>query len=157
MSGQYFGQVGFGVYELNASARPAIASADTVRDLYREGRLSVAQALDVAKPSDHGHALHAGRVTVADLIAQGIDLRKAQVAYARATGNGAVSKARKASQRDNATPSAVEARLLASDASAAMVRAVAARKAKRAADKAGKAGKVYSAAEIAALNASLAR
>lgn len=145
-----YGMVGF---QAPAKREGSDVARDVMRALYREGKLSLAQAIAYAKPSDHGHAVATGKVDVAALASHGIDLHKAQTAYNRATGNGTVSAKRKAS----GSAASVEAKLLASDSSAALARLVEARKAKRQADKQAKQGKVYTQAEIAAIAATLAK
>lgn len=171
INAQCHGSVGFQALDLaNDGGRKATPA--TIREAYRNGWLGVGQALAHAKPSDHGHALATGKVTISDLVSAGVDLHAAQVAYNRATGNGSVSQARKA---NGPTVASVEAALVrdaqeavkratkgskaqrdaAQREASAMTAVVEARKAKRAADKAGKAGKVYSKEEIAALMASM--
>lgn len=153
---QCYGSVGFQSPAVSAPSG-TLASADVVRDLYRAGRIGLsALVMSVCKVSDHGHALRAGGVDVPTLLAAGVDLRKAEIAFNRATGDGSRARAQRASMV--AAPSTVELALIAAEtderAKAALAKVASARKAKRNADKAGKAGKVYSGAELAALAAS---
>jgi len=150
--GQCYGNVGFQAPQGKEGKGKAVKVA-ILRAMYTQGKLTLAQAVAIAKPSDHGKAIASGKVTIDALVKAGVDLHACEVAYNRATGNGAQSSARKAS----GSASSVEAKLLASDTSEAMARLVASRKAQRNAAKAGKAGKVYTQAEIAALQASLSQ
>ena len=159
MSGhsQYYGELGFQSPEL-AKPKGKACKVAVIRELYRAGKLSLsALTLAVCKPSDHGHAVKSGKVTVEALLAVGVDLRKAEVAYNRATGDG--SKARRQRQAMVAAPSTVELAVIktATDASEreALAKLAEQREAKRKEARAAKAGKVLSPAEIAAVAASL--
>lgn len=157
LHGQAYGMVGFQAPQGKEGQGKAIKVA-ILRAMYTQGKLTLAQACKIAKPSDHGKAIANGKVTIAALVAQGIDLHACEVAYNRATGNGATSKARKASDARNASAASVESKLLADNqGDVALTRLIASRKAQRNAAKVAKVGKVYTQAEIVALSASLAR
>lgn len=154
---QHFGSVGFQP-PVRSEGEGSPVGDKVIRELYRTGKLTLsALTLAVCKPSDHAHAVRAGKVTAEQLVAAGVDLRKCDIAYARATGDGSRAKAQR--QAMVAAPSTVELALIRSATDVAertaLTKVAEARKAKRKAAKVAKAGKVLSSAEIAALAASL--
>mgnify|MGYP001579449997 len=149
---QNFGSIGYQPTKLEGATKGKVCKVAILRALYTEGKLTLAQAVKIAKPIDHARALASGKVEAGELIAMGIDLHKAQIAFNRVTGSGKIAEARKRS----AAPSIIDAQLLASNPSdKALAKVLSERKAKRQADKQAKAGKVYSKDEIAALQAKL--
>jgi len=150
--GQCYGNVGFQAPQGKEGKGKAVKVA-ILRAMYTQGKLTLAQAVAIAKPSDHGKAIASGKVTIDALVKAGVDLHACEVAYNRATGNGKVSAKRSAAQG----AATVEAKLLASDTSEAMARLVASRKAQRSEARKATQGKVYTQAEIAALQASLSQ
>lgn len=155
-SGQCYGTVGFQGVNTSDGIGQLLKGRD-LRSMYAAGMLALSPAvLAVAKPSDHASAVALGKVSVADLIAHGVDIHACQVAHNRKLGDGSKARAQRAAMV--AAPSTVEATVIAQAANDAERKALAklalARKAKRSADKAAQGGKVYSGAELAALAAS---
>lgn len=153
--GQVYGSVGFQGVSMTDGAGTVSQGRD-LRALYASGVIGLsAGVLAVAKPSDHAAAVAAGKVSVAELVAAGVDLRACQVAHNRKHGDGSKARAQRVAMAS--APSTVEATVIAqatADERKALQALAAKRKAKRADDKAAKAGRTLSGAELAALAAS---
>lgn len=155
LHGQTYGNVGYQSKQSEGCTVGKLASRAMLRALYVEGKLSLSQVVSVAKPIDHAKALASGKLDVQEAIRLGVDLNKARIAYNRTTGTGKVSHARKLGQ--SATIDAEQALLANNPKDVALAKLVATRQEARAQAKKAKQGKVYTAQEIAALQASLTR
>jgi Tfp pilus assembly major pilin PilA len=81
------------------------ARKTTVRDLYHQGKISVALALRAgARPTDHIRALESGHVTVQQLLDAGVDLHKLEIVRNRMMGQVTSKAAKVAAAIEAAKP-----------------------------------------------------
>lgn len=179
LHGQVYGSVGFQSPAISRGSAGKPVKAAELRSMFRDGKLSEAKLVEIGagfkvrvggasakgfsapRLIDHARAVREGYKSIDQLIAQGVDLRKANAAYLRSEAR---KLAPKREPRDpnramwcNVTPAHGEAVALANGATPELAKLVSTRKAKRANDKAAKKGRTLTAQEIAALNAQYAR